>query len=334
METKPKRKKKEKKLNPVSKLIESLKFLNPVKSTHCMLAKGWVVASDDLLTIGVRIDEDFLQAYPQRKLLIEALSNAGDNLAITQISTTGISVSSGGFKVVVDCLELMTIGGPDNPVALINDDVGESLRQVLPLLTEKSETPHSTYALLEKNFAASTDFIGVLESFHGNDLPMGMLIPKKAVLAIAKCKKLMTGFGYSGETCTFWYEDESFIKVKLVQGEFAKYKKAFREGLNYTKVDDTFFKALNYMKSFAEDDEVYFGEGELICKDKFGNNSTTVTSALPKGMIFNLKFLLKLKNVFKNAYFDVKGNKVYFYNEKTKTRGVLAGIAKPEKEDE
>lgn len=334
-ERKPRKKKAVKKLNPAFKLIEALKFIKPVKSKYCMMSNGWAVCGDDLMTMGVKIDEAFLQAFPDKEQLLNALLKTGEDLAISQVSAESTFVKSGNFKAFVPCVESTVIENPDPPIVTVNDKLVKALREVLPLIDEKGTNKLFGYAFLKSDVAASSNGFGVLESYHGNNLPPSMLIPKKAVLAIVKCKKQIVEFGYSGESCTFWFNDGSFIKTKLLQEDFINYRLYFKKELVYLPIQDDFYKALTHIKNFIKGGVVYFNDKGVSSNDlniDSDGDSSYLIEGLPNNMAFTLKYLIALKSIFKNVLFDKEEEKVYFHNETT--RGVLGAFVKPKEKEE
>lgn len=319
--------------NPAASLLAALKFVavaqkkaGTVQQQFGMISSNWAAASNGVLTVATKVEED-LTACPHTYQLIDALSKVGEDLSITQLSPNALAVVSGAFKALVPCVAFgdFEITGPDERCAVIDDRIKAAFEAVLPLATEGAQHAHLAAVLLQSGSAVATNGHVLVEYWHGIDLPPGMLVPKASAVAIAKAGKALTGFGYSGASATFWFEDDSFIKTQLFGEQYPNYQIIFNcEGLNPWPVPEEFYKAVRSIESFSRSGIVYFEDGMLASNEQEAEASTYKIEGLPEGMGFNAKYLLMVEPSFKNVYFDENSNKAYFFGENV--RGVLSGI--------
>lgn len=318
--------------NPAASLIAALKFISPaqkkagptnVQFSH--IAHNWAAACDGVLTIAAPVVED-LAACPNTLQFIDALSKAGDELSITQLNPSALAVSSGAFRALVPCVSFdeVPIFAPDPNIAVIDDRIKTALGAVMGLATDGA--PNATFAavLLEANSAVATNGHALLQYWHGLDLPPGMLIPKLSAAAIAKASKTLTGFGYSGPSATFWFEDGSFIKTQLFNEHYPNYDRVLQcDDLNPWPVPAEFFKAVRAVESFSHTGNVFFEGGAVLSQNDEGA-STYKVEGLPERMGFNAKYLLMVEDAFKKAHFDPAEKKVIFFGENM--RGAIMGL--------
>jgi hypothetical protein len=320
-------------INPASALLEALKFVavaqkkvGTVQQQFCAIFDNKVLASNGVLTIGATVAED-LNACAHTLQLIDALSKVGEDLAITQLSQNALAVNSGNFKALVPCVsfaELETVS-PDPKCANLGNEVKEALEACMPLVTEGAQHAHLAAVLLQAGSAVGTNGAAMVEYWHGFDMPPNMLIPKASAVAVAKCDKNLVAFGYSGSSITFWFEDDSFIKTQLFAENYINYSIIFeKENLNFWPVPDEFFKAVEYVESFSKSGVVYFENSTVASDEQQAEASTYKIEGLPEGMAFNSKYLILVKNCFKNVCFVKEEKRAFFNNEKA--RGVLMGI--------
>ncbi len=327
------RRKKSESINPAKGLAEALKFLKPVQKKtgsvqqqFCMISGNWAAASDEVMTIATKVEED-LSVCPQTAQFEEALKKTGEDLSITQLSQTALSVVSGAFKAVIPCVPFdnLSISAPDAPCAVIDDRLKEAFAVLAPLATEGA--PNAAYAsvLLQSGSAVATNGFMLVECWHGIDLPPGMLLPKAAVAAILKSGKPLAKFGYSGPSATFWFDDESFIKTQLYGERYPHYAPLFEcEGLNPWPVPAEFFTAVRSIEAFTRNGVLYFENGKLASNELENEASTYIIEGLPEGMGFNAKYLLMVEKSFQSVHFDEASNKAFFFGENV--RGVVMGI--------
>lgn len=324
-----------KKLNPAASLLAALKFValaqkkaGPVHVQFSHIAHHWAAAFDGVMTVGQPIEED-LAACPHTLQFIDALSKVEDELSITQLTQSAIAVSSGAFRALVPCVDFVEVGiaPPDANVYPIDDRIKTALGSVMALAIEGSPNASFASVLLEANNAVATNGHVLLNYWHGINLP-SMMIPKASAAAIAKCSKTLVGFGYSGPSATFWFEDGSFIKTQLFNEKFPNYELVLAmNGANAWHVPDEFFKAVRAIESFSDSGNVYFDDGAIM-SNNYGEASTYKVEGLPERMGFNAKYLLLVEDAFKKAHFDPASKKVIFFGENI--RGAIMGLDIPQ----
>lgn len=319
--------------NPAATLIAALKFISPAQKkagpTNVQFAHvshNWAAASDGVLTIAAPIEED-LSACPHTLQFIDALSKAGDELSITQLTANTLAVASGVFRALVPCVgfDEVPITAPDPQCAAIDDRIKAALAAVAGLATEGA--PNATFAavLLQANSAVATNGAALLEYWHGIDLPPGLLLPKAAASAIAKSSKTLTGFGFSQSSATFYFEDGSFIKTQLFGERYPNYVPVLEvPNLNPWPVPEELFKGIRAIESFSPNGHVFFEDGAVLSKMHKEEASTYRIEGLPERMGFSVKLLLSVEHAFKSAHFDADANKVVFFGENI--RGALMGL--------
>ncbi|WEL95552.1 hypothetical protein [Xanthomonas phage vB_XooS_NR08] len=319
--------------NPAASLIAALKFISvaqkkagPVNIQFCHIAHNWAAAFDGVLTVAAPIEED-LTACPHTLQFIDALSKAGDELSITQLTANTLAVSSGVFRALVPCVAFdeVPIMPPDPQCAVIDDRVKAALAAVAGLATDGA--PNATYAavLLQAGSAVATNGAALLEAWHGIDLPPGLMLPKAAASAIAKASKALTGFGYSQSSATFYFEDGSFIKSQLYGERYPNYASVLDvPNLNLWPIPEDFYRGVRAIESFSPNGHVFFEDGAVLSRMHKEEASTYRIEGLPERMGFSAKLLLSVEHAFKKAHFDAETNKVIFYGDNV--RGAVMGL--------
>ncbi len=325
----------EAKPNPAASLIKALKFIavaqkkagSPVQQ-FCNLSYHWAAATNEILTVATRIEED-LTACPHTLSLIDALSKCSDDLTITQLTPQTLAVNSGVFKGLINCsdFDAIKIPAPDPVCAAVDDRLKAALGAVGVLATDGA--PNATFAavLLQSGSAVATNGHAILEYWHGIYLPPGLLIPKASAVAISKADKTLTGFGFSPSSATFWFEDGSFIKTQLYNERYPNYEAIINvQGLNPWPLPEAFYKGVKAIESFAEDGIVYFDKGVLKSNRRMDAASTYKIEGLPDGLAFSAKYITMLEDAMQKVHFEVdkQGPKAYFFGPNI--RGVLMGV--------
>lgn len=327
---------KAKPVSPAQSLIDAITFISNAQKkagepnqTHCAMSGGWVCAFDGVLTIGAKIEEA-IHAAPNTFKFLAALKQVENDISITQLSQNSLAVTSGDFRAIVPCVELgeisCKIAGPDAPCAAISDDLALALGDVMPLATEGAATALFGGILMQANTVVATNGHVIFESWHGIDLPPGLVIPKAAAKAITKAKKKLVSFGYSASSATFYFDDESFIKTQLFNFRYPEYAHTLTNDSGWSPLPEMFFDALKAVTPFVEGNKVYFKNGMIVTDYREDVASTYHIENLPEGLIFNHKYLMLIKPLAKQVAFVEEPAKMMFFGDRT--RGAIMGLSK------
>lgn len=332
------RKPTKKKENPANELLEALKFISvcqkkvgEILHQYCIINNNWAVASNGILTIATQVKET-MSVCPHTLQFIEALNKCQNELSIVQLKQDTLAVSSGYFSGLVPCVDLsaLNINGPDASCASISDSLKPALMVAASLTIENGADEFLSAVLLQSGSCVGTDRFSMVEAWHGHDLPPNMILPRQAALAVAKSTKKLTGFGYSGSSATFWFEDDSFIKTQLFNSNYPNYKRILDVSHEAQKLPKEFFRALRAIEPFSETGNVYFKDSSICSDSEVEISSTYKLKGLPEGMGFAAKRLLQFENYADTAYFNEHAKCVFFYTEST--RACVMGLSAPVKE--
>lgn len=327
------RKPKAEKVASDNDLLDALKFISAAQhsegttlQTHCRISGGTIVGFDGGLTIG-RYIEKGLNVCPHTNTLIAALSKCTEAVSITELDSGRLSVKSGKFRALVPCAAYDDIPAsePDTPCATLTDDLKAALRAVVGLADPSAAEPFACGVLMQANTVVTTNRFVLLEAWHGIDLPPGLLIPKPAVLAICKHEKPLTQFGFSHNSATFYFADDSFIKTQLYMNDFPNYHKIINIDSNPKPLPVGFYEALDSITPFAEEKRVYFRGGKLCTHSVDELGASFEVDGLEDGHAFNIEYLKIIRTHMKQVHFGVegKGQTVFFGDG---VRGVIMPI--------
>jgi hypothetical protein len=316
--------------NGAATLIEALKFISLAQhkegtphQTHCRIDGGKIIGFDGVIAAGHLIEDD-LSACPHTTRLLDALSKCGANLTITQLDSQRLSIKSERFRAFVPCLPFDQLPPiePDAPCAVIDDRLKIGFELVSPLISETAQKAMLASAMLQANSIVGTNGHVLIEYWHGIDLPPNLLIPKAAINAIVKTPKKLARFGFSPNSATFFFEDESFIRTQLYAEQYAYYQGILEQDSNPWPLPQGFFDGLRKIQSLADDKIVRFTETGFVVRDanKVDSGSFDI-EGLPPGLSFNIEYLLLLEPVFKQVDF---AHKTLFFGENA--RGAIMGL--------
>lgn len=325
--------KKQTKPNGASSLIKALQFVNNAQKsmgtsyqTHCLLNAHWAVAFDGILTIGTKIEED-VSACPRTADLLAALSKCGETLSITQLNENVLSVKSDKFNAKIKCVQMadLPLSFPDNSSASCNDELKKAFEALAWLAVEGASNPSQAAVLLQNGSCVATNGHVLLEYWHGlNVLPQGanVLIPKSSIVALLKIDKPLKAFGFSQQSATFYYEDESFVKTQLFVDNYPNYEAVFnKQSGDVTPLPKDFIEAVEAVAPFSENKFVYMRGATLQSHNVPELGAQYQLKGIPERGAYNLEYLRGVAPYFCNVVFSER--MAWFKNGNV--RGVICG---------
>ncbi len=324
---------------PKSSLITAIEFCSCVSEkvgapyeTHIGLRNNWAIAFNGFVAAGSPISED-IECYPHTMLLIDALSKCDENYSLTKLDNDRLAIKSGKFKAIVPCLdpELMQRVEPDPQIVGITNKFKEAVEAVGVIASENANHVLTASVLMNGQTVISTNRVMVLECWHGLDLPPDVPLPKQFVAALAKQKKNLTGFGFSSNSATFYFEDGCWLKTQLYSDKWPDISRVLNVQANLWPIDDGFYKALAAVAPFSEDGNVYFDTNLLMSHSDTTAGAQHECAGLPKGVVYPIKQLTIIKPYVQKIDWIANGVHdssycLVFYGETM--RGVIAGRMK------
>lgn len=292
--------------------------------THVTLANNWAIAHNGVIGIGEPILEDLL-ACPNAKLLQAALTKCGQNLSITQLEQR-LSVKSDKFRALIPCLpiENMTKTYPDQSIAIADNRLKTAIQNVAAI-TENEQSVVTASILLHNGTVVATDKKIILQCYHGVSMPT-LALPKAIISPLVKNPKDLKGFGFSNSSCTFYFQDDSWLKTQLFAEEWPNVESILDKKCNMWTLPEGFYDAVNSLEPFSEDGNVYFDTNVMRSHRDENIGASYEVYGLPKGPIMSIKQLKIVQPFIKQVDFLVPHHDykmMYFYGDNC--RGAIAG---------
>jgi hypothetical protein len=315
-----------------SQLLSSLKALSSilkddgsVLERHVLLKDHLATATNGILSIGEPIQED-LNVAPNGLLLREALAKCGASFSITELPHT-LEIKGGRFKAVIPCIPPEDIQGafPDPAIAPCDDRLKASLLAVAPLALDELSVVTAS-VLLQGGCVTATDRNVIIQHFHGIDLPV-LTLPKTLIKPLIGNTKKLVGFGYSNSSCTFHFEDKSWIKSQYFAEKWPDIDGILNKKAVFHPVPDEFYNAIDALEKFSEDGFVRCLSNKMISHNEDGKGASYEVYGLPEGPTLRIKDFKMLKPLIKKMDFAVShnGHKSIFWLGDS-SRGAIAGI--------
>lgn len=327
------RARKKQETNVASELLDAVKFIALVQRkqveitrSYCVINNGYISASNGVLSAGITVS-DSLSCCPNTIKFVTALSKCKNELSITENDNDTITVKSGPFKAVVQCVKIseMPLIYPDEALYNLNNDFTKALDICAPLASEKEDKVEMSSILLRSRSVIASNGFMLLNYWHGVDMPDNMVLPKVATDAIVKSGKTLAKFGFSKTSITFYFDDGSWIKSQLFDEEWTDISTLLDSPSNPWPVPDNFFIGLDHVLPFCDSESVYFKENSLASHEEETKATTYEVIGLPVGKIYSGKALKSLENIVDKFDFKTYDNRCMFFGLEGKLRGLLMG---------
>lgn len=287
--------------------------------THVQLRGNWAIAFNGILAAGEPIQED-LTACANAHILKEALAKCGQSFSLTQLQDK-ISIKNDKFKALVPCVPIEDVqtAAPDPIVADLSPAFSLSIEAVSKIPVDESNVITASI-LIQNGSVFATDRKIMLEHWHGIDLPK-LVLPKAVIKPLTSNGKKLAKFGYGKSSCTFYYEDGSWLKSQYFAEDWPDVGQILNKPSNPHPVPEGLFEAVRALDPFSDTGFVYFDSNVVRSHNNTEQGASYEVYGIPKGPILNIDQLLILEPYIKTIDFT-KEISLFFGD---KCRGAIAG---------
>lgn len=213
-------------------LVSALDFLSaaPDKKdnpNNIVINGPMISVNNGLLKAGIALGDGFpadVVAKVQMSPLIGALARVTKEMELT-FGDEFVTIKSTDFVAELANLTISLDGDRVNPDALIaplTNEFREALTKVARLVSDSGDELLISCIAVTGTTVVATKRHTLIEAWHGNDMPYGMLfLPKAFALALGKVKADITGFGFSPSTFTVHFANGAFLQTNTYQNAWA-----------------------------------------------------------------------------------------------------------------
>lgn len=311
--------------NQTDDLLKALRFValaqkddGTVLQRHCVLNGGWLAATDNVRTMGVKV-AGTLEACPQTKRLIAALERCEGAVTIAQEDADRLSVVSGRLRVKVPCVELdgMQMAWADPLAEPLTNEFVTALRSIAHIANDTGMTIQTASVLCTGPTVKATNSQILVEWFHGLNTPDYWVLPASSVDALCKIDKKLVGLGFSGRSATFYFDDESWLRTQLFEDKWPNTETlwALSSTTESKPILDKFFDSVSTLSAFSENGFVEFNENLLtVLGSQKADKAEIELEGLEKGPTVKIKNLMLVSKIAKTMQFTDR--KMYMFGDK------------------
>lgn len=306
------------------------------RQSHCRFFNGFVVATNDVMIIGVPVTGLSIDCCPHSKTLIAAIERCEGEIAFS-LDGQVLTVKSGRVRVPVPCLPADALIDlyPDAWQGSAAPALAQALGTVAQIVNDASDriicrAVYMTGSVVE----GSRDGHYGVQVWHGIDPLPTVALPKESALSVAKYPAELTGIGTGPGCATFWFSNNAFIRTRLIDIKAPDFNRILECKTNKEPVaiGADFFHAIRTVLPFSKDraglpsETVTFADGKVWAGEAHeGNASIDYPESPLADCAFNGEYLLTIEMLASSVIHDEFERRLYFSTDNV--RGVLMGLS-------
>lgn len=246
-------------------MLEALKFVQGAVArknvvpelTHFRIKDGRVTAYNGSMALSSPI-ACVLDCAPKAATLIKAIQQAAETAALSITPAGRLRITSGGMKVLVDCIEpTMPPLGPEGTLLPLNEQAGAALLQafksVEPFIGDDASRAWANGALMRNGAVYATCNVILVQYWLGFSLPMPVNIPYAAVKEVIRVGEAPQALQYTSNSISFLYSDGRWIRTQLFSTEWPDSIDSLLERPSEAKpIAEGLFEAVANVKNFMD----------------------------------------------------------------------------------
>ena len=316
-------------------MLKALKFVQGAVSkkdlvpalTHFRIENGTVRSYNGMLALCTPIALN-IDCTPKAETLVKAIGHCDETVTMSITPTGRLSVRSGSFKALVDCVQ------EETPHVLPEGDecqidgaaLVDALKLMYPFIGDDASRPWSNGILLKGQSAFATNNVTLIECWIGTPFPRICNIPRACIKEMIRIGEPPTKAQFSDNSVTFHYEGDRWIRSQLFATDWPDLGKVLDvQPGNMVAVDDRIFAGLEKLKPFVDKYGRIFFKGEHLCTTlELEDGCDYKVDGMQLDGVYNVEMLQILKGVATQIDFGAYPKPCLFYGNKL--RGAIIGM--------
>lgn len=315
-------------------MLQELKFVQGAISakdfipalTHFRIENGTVRSFNGLLALCTPIQLD-IDCTPKALPLIKAIGNCDETVTLTLTPAGRLSVKSGSFKALIDCIQEETphVQPEGEFIEFSGEHLLNAFKAMYDFIGTDASRPWANGILLKGQSAFATNNVCLIEYWVGSSFPHECNIPRACVKEMLRIGEPPTGAQLSDNNITFHYTNNRWLRSQLFSTEWPDLSKVLDRECNPLPVNEELFVALDKLKGFVDKQgRIYFTDSSISTSlDESEGATFTIDNHATSG-IYNIEMLNLLNGVAKSIDWEAYPSPCIFMGDRL--RGAIVGL--------
>ena len=316
-------------------MLESLKFcIGSIARkefvsglTHFTIENNTVRGYNGTISICAPIEFD-IKCNPSAKKLIAAIANCEDTIKLVLTPTGKLSVRSGSFKALIECIEQPApkVEPEGQFIQIDGEAFVKGLKAVSPFIGTDASRLWSHGVLFKDKSLFATNNVILVQYWIGIDFPCVVNIPEQAIKELLRIGEAPSYLQVAENSITFHFEKDRWLRTQLYSTEWPPLEIILDRPSQQKPINQDIFKALETLKPFV-DSAIYFNP-DVITTQLPGTDGGAEyeIEGLEADCAFKFDFFRMLEGNIETIDFSLYPDPVLFTNGIM--RGAISGIRK------
>lgn len=296
--------------------------------THFAIEPGRVRGYNGMLALCSPLPFD-IACNPKADVLIRAIANCDDTVTLSMTPGGRLSVKSGKFKALVNCVDGETphVEPEGDHIAIDGDALLGAVRTAAPFIGNDASRPWSNGVLFRDDSAFATNNVCLVQCWTGVRFPFPVNIPESAVKEMLRIDEAPVSAQVAENSVTFHYGDNRWLRTQLLSTEWPDLERVLNCKSDQRPLDQELFDVLAKLKPFVDKQgHVYMANGVVSTSlDPEAGASYELESATVDSL-YNIEMLALLQNGVTTIDWTGYPGPCMFHGERF--RGAIIGMRK------
>ncbi len=293
---------------------------------HFRIENRTIKGYNGLMGLCCPIDLD-LDVTPNATQFTKAIQTCESTIAMHITPKGKLSIKSGKFKALVDCIEKEDFPEvlPEGELVKLKGTFLQSIKKLLPFISEDASRPWSRGILFKGPSAYATNNVVLVEAWLGFEFPITVNVPKTAITELLRINEEPEYIQLVENRITFHFTGNRWLCCQTYSTEWPDLSKVLDQDSNPQLVPSELKDCLENLIPFLEKDEKV-----VILNNKISTSYDSDTGAsyevenMNYNCIYNCKLLIKVLELSQNIDFSSYPKPSLFYADNI--RGAIVGI--------
>ena len=269
-----------------------------------------------------------LDITPNAEQFTKAIRTCEDTIGMHVTPKGKLSIKSGQFKSLVDCIEKESFPEilPEGKFIQLNGGFLETIKRLAPFIGDDASRSWSRGVLFRGQSAFATNNIILVESWLGYDFPVTVNIPKAAIAELLRINEEPVQLQMSENRITFHFTGDRWLCSQTYSTEWPDLSRVLNVESNCSTLPEGLFDAVESLAVFTNAmEQLFFSpEGRITTSTSEDEGASMELEGIKFEGCYNYKHLMLLKNVVQKMDFTTYPAPCMFFGDKI--RGALIGM--------
>lgn len=294
--------------------------------THFKIQDSTIRSFNGTLALCCPIELD-INCTPEATPLIKAIQNCKDTVSLNLTPTGKLSIKSGPFRALINCIEGETPHAlPEGEFFSIDgENLLKSLKTLLPFVGDDASRPWCNGILLKGLSAFATNNVIAIEYWVGSEFPLTCNLPRQTVQEMIRINEVPLQAQATEKNITFHYSGNRWIKSQLLETQWPDINRLLDRQCSLRPIDENIFNGLETLKPFCDKfGRVFFKPGVMTTHSCQSEGATFEIESINFDAIYRLEMFASLKGVAQEIDLSFYPEPAIFTGERL--RGAIVGM--------